>query len=253
MAGYELIAAISVFAILSSAGLASLILHRQLPDLYRQEDTAAIVRMVANVFVVVTSLVLGLMVNSAKNTFETADRDVHAIATEIILLDKILRRFGEDGDATRRDLLNYVKQANAVARTKATGLADVNQLGENLLDQAGDHLRTIKPADGAQMALWEQALTKYQTIFDLRWKLIQQADGTIRPALLGMVVLWLILIFASFGYRAPANFVVVTSIVLAAGLMAATIYLIVDMDVPFGGPMSVSHSPIDRVIATLSR
>ena len=114
-------------------------------------------------------------------------------------------------------------------------------------------LRALKPSDDAQLALWEQALTKYQAIYDLRWKLVQQADGTIRPALLGVVVLWLLLIFASFGYRAPANFVVVTSIVLAAGLMAVTIYLIIDMDVPFGGPMSISRGPIDRVAAMLSR
>ncbi len=55
------------------------------------------------------------------------------------------------------------------------------------------------------------------------WKLIQQADGTIQPALLGMVPVARIL-------RIPStNFVVVASIILAASLMAATIYLIVDM------------------------
>ncbi len=253
MAGHEFSVAILVFFLLSGAGLASLLLHRKLPDRYRQDDTAAIIRMVANVFVVVTSLVLGLMVNSAKNTFETADRDVHAIATEIILLDKLLRRFGEVGDEARRDLLGYVKQASAVARTKANGLADSSQRGEDLLDRAGESLRAITPTGGAQMALWEQALTKYQAVFDLRWKLVQQADGTIPSALLAMVVLWLALIFGSFGYRAPANFIVVLSILLAAALMAATIYLIVDMDVPFGGPMSVSHGPIDRVLDALSR
>lgn len=253
MAGAELITAIAVFALLASAGLASLLLHRKLPERYRQDDTAAIVRIVANVFVVVTSLVLGLMVNSAKNTFETADRDVHAFATEIILLDKILRRLGQEGDVARRDVLNYVTQAHAAAQKRIADLAVASQSGEDMLDRAGDSLRSIKPTEPAQVAMWEQALTKYQTAYDLRWKLIQQADGTIRPALLGMVVLWLLLIFASFGYRAPANLVVVASIILAAALMAGTIYLIVDMDVPFGGPMSVSSGPITRVIAVMSR
>jgi len=64
---------------------------------------------------------------------------------------------------------------------------------------------------------------------------------------------WLVVIFASLGYRAPPNAVVAGSIILAAALIAATMYLIVDMDVPFGGPTSVSPEPIDRVIAALSR
>jgi hypothetical protein len=37
-----------------------------LPAYYRHDDTLNVVRLIANIFVVMTSLVLGLMINSAK-------------------------------------------------------------------------------------------------------------------------------------------------------------------------------------------
>jgi len=46
---------------------------------------------VANLFVVMTSLVLGLMMNSTKDTFETNNRDIRTLATDLILLDRIMR------------------------------------------------------------------------------------------------------------------------------------------------------------------
>jgi Dehydratase family len=51
-----------------------------------------------------------------------------------------------------------------------------------------------------------------------------------RPVLLiTMVILWLAIIFASFGYRAPRNTIVTASFFLAALLISAAIYLILDM------------------------
>jgi hypothetical protein len=66
-------------------------------------------------------------------------------------------------------------------------------------------------------------------------------------------VVWLVLIFASFGYRAPRNLVVVASLFVAAALVSAAIYLIMDMDVPFSGPIQISPKPLERVIAQMQR
>jgi hypothetical protein len=66
-----------------------------------------------------------------------------------------------------------------------------------------------------------------------------------------MVVAWLVLIFGSFGYRAPRNAVVLTSFVLASALISGALYLIVDMDAPFGGPIQVSSAPLQRAMAEI--
>ena len=92
----EALVAVVIFACLVAASLGCLFAHAKLPLNQREDDTNAVVRLAANIFVVMTSLVLGLMINSAKNTFEAIDRNVHAIATDSILLDRTLRRFGPD-------------------------------------------------------------------------------------------------------------------------------------------------------------
>jgi hypothetical protein len=85
---------VAIFACLAAASLTNLSSYDRLPSRHRQDDTIAVVRLTANLFVVMTSLVLGLMINSAKNTFESIDHNVHAYATELILLDRSIRQYG---------------------------------------------------------------------------------------------------------------------------------------------------------------
>ena len=68
-----------------------------------------------------------------------------------------------------------------------------------------------------------------------------------------MLVAWLVLIFASFGYRAPRNAVVVSTFAVAAVLIAGAIYLIIDMDVPFTGPIQISPAPLLRAEEQMRR
>ena len=68
-----------------------------------------------------------------------------------------------------------------------------------------------------------------------------------------MLATWLILIFASFGYRAPKNIIVVSMFVIAAFLISASIYLVLDMDIPFNGLIQISDLPLRRALAELQR
>ena len=66
--------------------------------------------MVASMFVVVTSLVLGLMINAAKNSFQEIDDHVHAYATQLILVDRSLRKLGPEAINARQPLVGYVQR-----------------------------------------------------------------------------------------------------------------------------------------------
>jgi hypothetical protein len=68
-----------------------------------------------------------------------------------------------------------------------------------------------------------------------------------------MLTAWLVLIFASFGYRAPRNAVVTLTLVASAALISGSIYLILDMDVPFSGPIKISPAPLLRAEEQMRR
>jgi len=247
-----LVAALIFFALIGSA-VVSLLVYDRLPPHNRPEGTQNVVKVATNLFVVMTSLVMGLMINSSKNTFEAVDRNIHVFGTELILLDKRLRTYGPDADDTRSRLLAYTKRALAETwPISGPPLVD-DSLAEGLMNEAEHSPDAIEPASATRIALWREARQHLQRVIEHRWTLVEQSEGVIPPPLIVMLVAWLMLIFGSFGYHAPRNHIVVVTIVVSAALISIAVYFILDMDVPFSGPIQVSPAPMERAIVYMSR
>lgn len=250
---HEILVAAAIFLCLVAAAIVSLVVSERLPTRYRDDDTHNVVRLAANIFVVTTSLVLGLLINSAKNTYEAVDRNMHGFATDLILLDRSLRHYGPEASDVRQRLRAYLRQAvNGTWPSSGSPVLD-DRAAERLLDDVGNALAAVRPSDPVRAELWRESQTNYQNVVKRRWVLIEESEGTIPAAFLVMLVTWLVLIFASYGYRAPRNAVVVTTLVVAAFLIAGSIYLILDMDVPFSGPIQISAAPLQRAEEQISR
>jgi hypothetical protein len=249
----EGIVAIAIFACLAAASLGSLAIYHKLPAHHREDETNAVVRLTANLFVVMTSLVLGLMINSARNTFESIDHNIHAFATELILMDRTLRQYGPGTDDIRELLVAYVERGVRDVTPKGETPTVANRLSELLLNEIGNRLTALTAQDTEHTALLQEARQHLQKVIEMRWVLIEQSEGAIPAPLIVMLVAWLVLIFGSFGFRAPCNAIVVGSFVLSAALIAASLYLIMDMDIPFSGPIQISRAPLERALAELSR
>jgi hypothetical protein len=251
---HELLVASAVFICLVAAALISFLVSDRMPERDRQDDTHTVVRLAANIFVVATSLVLGLMMTSAKNTFESVDQSVHAFATELILLDRSLKRYGPEADEVRRRLAAYVHQAAHVTWEGPNGLPGVeDRVAESLLEDLEASFAAMRPSDPVRIQLWRDVQANLQNVVRRRWSLVEESEGTIPPALLVVVTSWLAVIFASFGYRAPRNAVVITTLVAAAFLIAVAFYLILDLDQPFAGAIEVSSAPLQRAEEQISR
>ncbi|UZF94408.1 bestrophin-like domain [Bosea sp. NBC_00550] len=243
--------AIFVFFCLTAASLGALFSYQRLPEHQRLDDTQKVLHLIANIFVVMTSLVLGLMITSAKSRFDGVNQDVHSYATELILLDRMLFLYGPEASETRQKLLVYAERAANGHWTAEGGLSD--KTSERMIEDVGTGLRTLEPNRDPQLSIWNDMREQYRKVLELRWSLVEQAEGSLPRPLMLMVVAWLVLIFAIFGFRAPRNAVVVTGFVAAAALIGGAIYLIVDMDVPFEGPIQVSPAPLQRALTEMRR
>ena len=109
----ELMTAMVVFACLGTASIGMMYLYPRLSARHRDDETNTVLRLVANIFVVMTSLVFGLLINSSKNTFETIDANVHAYSTSLIMFDRALRTYGREADETHQRLVEYIEAAIA--------------------------------------------------------------------------------------------------------------------------------------------
>ncbi len=243
----ELLIAVATFLCLIGAVYAGAVCNVRLAARDLPEGTLEIVGQTANIFLVTTSVVLGLMLNSAKTTFETNDRNIHALATELILLDRSVRGLGPGAEETHRHLVDYVQRA-----IEQPHILQANLQAEAVLDAAGASLRSIRTSDDQVLARWNDARQLFRQVVRLRWVSLDAAGGAIPAPLVVMLIAWLALIFASLGFRAPRNTVVTTAFLVAAVLLSSTLYLILEMDTPATGlVMEVSNAPFQRALEVL--
>lgn len=243
-------AVVAGLAVLSMIGAALLGLFiKRLTAEHLQEHISSAVGLVAGLFVVMTSLTLGLMLNSAKSTQDTNRGNARTLATDIILLDRTVRGLGPEADEARRNLRGYVQEV----LTETNVLEEVPQ-AEAWLNAVGDSLKAIRVSDEQQVALWNDALALYRQVVRHRWVVVDAAGGTIPRPLIITLILWLAIIFASFGYRVPHSTIIMASFALAALLISFALYLILDMDSATStGVFYVGTAPFQRALEVMQR
>lgn len=243
---------IGVTVALGAASVGSLLLYPKLNLRHRDEETNLVVRMVANLFVVMASLAFGLMINSSKNTFENIDANVHSYATNLILLDQSLRSYGLEAETARQSLIAYVEEAirNPERTNSNPSETSTTQIR---LDNLGQTLFALTAQEPFHQSLLTEIRAQYNRIVEQRWAIVEQSEGVIPSPVIALLVAWLILIFGSYGYRAPRNGVVVMMFLGSAALIGLSIYVVLDMDAPFDGIIQISDAPLHRALAEMSR
>ena len=245
----ESVVAVIIFVCLSAISLGSLVISHRLPSRHRGDETLNVVRLSANIFVVMTSLVLGLMISSAKNTLESVDRNIHAFAADLIVLNRSLQHYAADAGVARQRLLAYAQHAGRMIQDEQAMIAD--REAENLLNAVAANLQALNPQNVEHHAVLQSAQQQFLRLVELHWFIVGQSRGTIPAPLVVMVVAGLMLVFASYGLGAPSNPLVVASFLVASLMLTGTIWLILDMDRPFTGVVRVSTDPILRAVAAM--
>lgn len=246
---FEYLVPVLLFCALVGISVAAAFLHLRLPARLRDDDTNSTIRLTANLFMVTTSLLLGLLLNSAKGTFETMEHNVQAYAAGLTQLDRTLYRYGPETAALRRQVLVHAE----AMRDRPAGVPLADDAMEIQMDVVGDALDAMAPPDARRAALHKDAQQQFDKLSELRGSLMAEGSGTIPPALILLIAAWLVAIFASLGYRAPPNAAIFVTLVAAAGLMSFALYLIMDMDAPWSGPIQVSHQPLISAVLQMQQ
>lgn len=164
------------------------------------------------------------------------------------------RLYGPETLPTRKLLTDYVQRAidGTWPQSGQPAVVEDPDAGR-LLDQVEESLKRIDPPDGRHQQLWNGALQRLENVVQLRWRLIEELSRTVSTPLLVILVCWLMLIFASFGYNAPRNSIVVVTFLLCTASIATAVYLIIEMDLPFTGAIQISPEPLQRALAFIKQ
>jgi hypothetical protein len=235
--------------------LLGLLLRGLLPDQHLQKESRDTIKLGAGMVATVSALVLGLLVASAKDTFDTTEEDLTQRAAKIIFLDRVLADYGPETKATREQLRRTVAASIEMIwpteKNSASRLSEYERM--NGIQATQTMLLKIAPTSDAQRQLYA---TAQQTLTDLRqsrWVLIQRANHVIPIPFLVVLLFWLTMLHVSFGLFAPRNATVITVLFISALSVSGAIFIVLDMAHPLQGTIKISSEPMRKALELIGQ
>ncbi len=247
-----MVISLAVFAVVVGATAFGTFLNRLLPEHHLSKDSKEIIHLGIGVIVTLTALVLGLLVASAKGSFDTKSDEVRQSSVRIMQVDRSLRHYGPAASEARALLRQWVDD-NASAIWAPEGRRVTPEQGNAEWEAFHTKLRALAPADDAQRRLHVKTLDLTDELAQTHWLLTEQADSSIQAPFLLVLVLWLGIIFASFGLFAPRNGTVYAVIALSALSLSTAVFLILELDQPFAGAIRISDAPLHVLVREIHR
>lgn len=242
-----------VLACIFGGALFGILLHAVLPKHHLSNETKDIVKLGMGLVGTMAALVLGLLVASAKGYYDAQTAAVTQLAANVSLLDRVLAHYGpetkDDRDLFRGVVSRVLDQMWSEDRTSASASAPLAAGGEILYDK----IQGLAPKNDAQRSLQGQALSIAMDIGKTRLLMYAQRTTSVSMPLLVVLVLWLTVIFISFGLFAPANGTAVSSLLVSALSVSGAILLILEMYSPYSGFIAISSAPLRAALAHLGQ
>src|SRR5215831_3028357 len=242
-----------VFALVFGSALLAMFAHRLLPEEHLSSDSKDVVKLGIALIATMSALVLSLLVASAKTAFDTRSNQLVEASADIVLLDRALAHYGPETKEAR----SLVQRSTAATLerfwpTQGRGAIAVDA-GANPVEALYDKIQALSPQSEVQRAMQSQALTLAAAVGRTRLLLFEHLGTSIPLPFLVVLVLWLCIIFASFGLFAPRNATVIAVLGVCALSVAAAIFLIIELDRSFEGLLQVSSAPLRSALAQLGR
>src|SRR5262245_32047550 len=170
-----LISAVCIF----SGTLIGLAFQRLLPGYHLNKETQDVVKLSAGTIATLTALVLGLLVSSAKNDFDTMSNGIVQSSAKIIILDRTLARYGPETRAAREQLKRAVEGIIEMAwPSEKSGLSAMTAIERSKgVEIVQDELNLLTPQNEAQQRALSQAQQLVNDLIQTRWMLIEQAQN----------------------------------------------------------------------------
>jgi hypothetical protein len=230
-----------------------MLLRNRVPDHHLGSDAKDVVRLGAGLIGTIAALVLGLLIASAKSSFDAQSTQVKQLTADVILLDQLLAQYGPEAATVRKLLRGAVdavadriwQENSSVAARKAP--YEATAAGEAFIVK----LRQLPTQTDEQRSLKDRAIQVSENIAHTRLLLFTQGGDSIPMPFLIVLIFWVSIIFANFSLFAEPKPIVISALVVFALSAAAAIFLVLELGQPFSGIMQISSIPLRNALAPL--
>jgi hypothetical protein len=226
-------------------------LARVLPEHHLNAETKDLVKLSMGLIATMAALLLGLLVASAKSSYDLRNSELTQMAANISLLDRSLAHYGPESVEARIILRIAVIQMIDQLWPKASDGGSLPPRGPG--DVLFDKIQELAPHSDAQRAIQSQAGSVVINLAQARLLLIAQSGSSISTPFLVVVVFWLTVLFVSFGLFAPRNGTAIVALLVAAMSVAGALFLIIELDRPFSGLIQISSAPLQNALSALGK
>lgn len=245
-----LVISLIVFAFIFAGALFGLFLYASLPEHHLKNRSKDGVKLGVGLIATLTALVLGLLVSSAKTTFDTMSDELKQAGTKVILLDHVLAHYGSETTKIRKILRQkLMTTVDMIWNEQDLGSVDSRLTQKpSGIEETHYKIQDLLPKNDRQKRLQAEALQLSAELTQARWLLIEQAQSSIPIPFLVVLVFWLFIFFTGFGLLSSHNATIVTVMCVCALSVSGAIFLILEMDRPLDGMLKVSSVPLRKAL-----
>ena len=196
----DLLISLLVFAVIFGGALLGVVLRHLLSESHLQPDSKDVVKMATGLIGTLAALVLGLLIASAKTSFDQKVNQVRQLTATIIVLDDQLAQYGPEAAPLRTRLRQSIPPlADRIWHEQ--GSSNPAHFESSAQASAFENeLQRLSPNNDAQRSLQSRAIQAFAEGAQTRWLLFAQAGGSIPVPFPIILVFWLSAIFVASPY-----------------------------------------------------
>jgi hypothetical protein len=247
--------AAAIFVCLCAAALIAMLVRERLPRSHLDDQSKDAIKVGMGLIATMSALVLGLLIASAKTSYDTQSSEVRQIAANISQLDRVLAEYGKETGEIRDSFRRNIQHLTDEVWQRGSARSAILGSPETEAETWAIHVKILQlaPRDDVQQALRTLAIQIAADLTRTRWHLVAEEGSSIPMPFLLILVFWLTVLFASFGLFAPWNATVLATLFVGALSVATALFLILEMDRPFEGVMQISSEPIQQALDRAAR
>jgi len=243
------------FSIIFGCALLGFLLQSFIPRDHLTGDSKDAVKLGAGLLATMAALVLGLMVSSAKGTFDSVNLQISNGAAMDMHLEHVLKQYGPETAQIRSELRTSISNRlrdiwpEEMSDPKAQAAAGMDdRIQGTSLERMKSMIADLKPATLLQGKLQDTAFNILHEIERERYSVEALATGNLSMFLIFIPVVWIAALTLIYSTLAARNLTVVSVLFICSLSIAASIFLIFEMSTPLDGTIKVSSAPLRKMI-----
>ena len=216
-------------------------------------DAKEVIRLGAGLLATLAAVVISLLIASAKSSYDAQDAHFRQLAAYLVETDQLLAQYGPEAVPVRKLMRQIVPAAmDRIWNEKAASLQDTAFTAGSLAEQLYSAIEVLSPANDAQRSLKPRIVQASNEIARTRLLLFADGDKPVLTPFLLILIVWLTVIFASFGLLVEPGLVTWMALLVFALLVSSALFLVADLSQPFAGLMQIPKEQLRHALAPLN-